>query len=99
MLPFRVISSILKKNLHTPTSESMKLPIDTLAPLPLMLVFTSSAFLVLLASVFLMTVELLISTLLPQSSVAKTENWQKNLTARKFFAQEELAQETGGVEH
>jgi len=51
--------------------------------LPLMLIFTAAGFIVLAASVILMTVESLISSLTPKISSAKAGNWKENFVPSK----------------
>lgn len=56
----------------------MKSSRKKLSSLPLMLLFTAAGFIVLVASVILMTVESLISSLTPKVSSAKAGNWKEN---------------------
>lgn len=56
----------------------MKSSRKKLSSLPLMLLFTAAGFIVLVASVILMTVESLISSLIPKIPSAKAGNWKEN---------------------
>ena len=66
----------------------MKQPLERLSSLSLMLIFTSAGFIVLVASVILMTVESLISPLLPQTASSKTASWKKSFTKPELSLRE-----------
>lgn len=63
----------------------MKSSVAKISSLPLMLIFTAAGFLVLAASVVMMTVESLISSLMQTTSARKAESWKKS------FVKSELA--------
>lgn len=56
----------------------MKSSVAKISSLPLMLIFTAAGFLVLAASVVIMTVESLISSLMPATPARKAESWKKS---------------------
>ena len=68
----------------------MKAPTNKLTSLPLMLLFTASAFIVLAVSVVLMTVESLISALLSQTTTSKKGIGKEAFTLKATLASREV---------
>ena len=63
-----------------------------LASILLMLVFTVSAFVVLVASVLLLTAELLVSAVVPQAQASHKRSLQDLLKGKRFSSPSQLSQ-------